>query len=79
MATQAKRDYYELLGIPRAATEEEIKDAFLGLAAEYQAGAEPANIDAVERFRNIARAYRILSDPEQKRRYDTSGVSGIID
>ena len=78
MATQAKRDYYEILGVGRTATEQEIKSAFLKLAAEYQANGKPANIDAVERFREVARAYRILGDPEQRHRYDQFGEGGIV-
>ena len=78
MATQAKRDYYEILSVSRTATDQEIKSAFLKLAAEYQAGGKPANIDSVERFREIARAYRILSDPEQRHRYDQSGENGVV-
>lgn len=77
MATHAKRDYYEILGMGCTATEQEVKSAFLKLAAEYQASGKPANIDAVERFREVARAYRILGDPEQRRRYDQFGESAI--
>jgi DnaJ-class molecular chaperone len=75
---QARRDYYEILDVGRTATEQEIKDAFLKLAGEYQAAGMPANIEAVERFREIARAYRILIDPEQRRRYDQFGENGIV-
>jgi curved DNA-binding protein CbpA len=57
---------------------DEIKSAFLKLAAEYQATGKPANIEAVERFREIARAYRILSDPDQRRRYDQGGENAVI-
>ncbi|HXO38490.1 MAG TPA: DnaJ domain-containing protein [Candidatus Acidoferrum sp.] len=78
MATQAKRDYYEILSVTRTATEQEIKSSFQKLAADYQAKGIPANIDAVERFREIARAYRILSDADQRRRYDQFGESGIV-
>ena len=78
MATQGKRDYYEILSVSRTATEQEIKSAFLKLAAEYQAHGKPENIEAVERFREIARAYRILIDPEQRRRYDQLGEVGIV-
>ena len=79
MATQAKRDYYEVLGVSHTATEEEIKSAFLKLAAEYHASGKPANIEAVERFRVIAHAYHILIDPEQRRHYDKLGLKGIED
>jgi curved DNA-binding protein CbpA len=78
LATHTKRDYYEVLGITRAASEEEIKTAFLKLAAEYQAQGKPANIEAVERFREIVRAYRILSDSENRKHYDRLGEAGII-
>lgn len=79
MATQGKRDYYEILGVGRTATEQEIRSAFLKKSAEYQAAGKPADIEAVERFREIARAYRILIDPEQRTRYDQSGESGIVE
>ena len=78
MAIDAKRDYYDVLGVNRTATEHEIKDAFLRLAEEYQAGDKPENIDAVERFRVIARAYRTLIDPEQRHSYDKSGENVVI-
>jgi DnaJ-class molecular chaperone len=78
LKTQLKRDYYEVLDITRTATEQEIKSAFEKLAAEYQAAGKPANIAAVERFRQIARAFRILSDAELRRRYDELGESAIV-
>jgi molecular chaperone DnaJ len=78
LETQAKCDYYEILSVSRTATEQEIKSAFLKLAAEYQTGGKPANIDTVERFREIARAYRILGDPEQRHRYDHFGESAVV-
>ena len=78
MATQAKRDYYEILSVSRTATEQEIKDAFLKLAGEYHASGKPADINAVERFRKIARAYRVLSDVDQRRQYDQGGENAVI-
>jgi curved DNA-binding protein CbpA len=78
LAIPAKRDYYEILGVTNSATEQDIKNAFLKFAGEYQAKGNPANIDAVERFREIARAYRILSDVEQRRRYDQFGENAIV-
>jgi DnaJ-class molecular chaperone len=65
--------------VSRSATEQEIKSAFLKLAAEYQAGGKPANMEAVERFREIARAYRTLSDPEQRHVYDQFGESAVVE
>jgi len=78
LATQAKRDYYEILSVSRTATEQEIKDAFLKLAGEYHASGKPADINAVERFRKIARAYRVLSDVDQRRQYDQGGENAVI-
>jgi DnaJ-class molecular chaperone len=77
LATQAKRDYYEILGVNRTATEQEIKGAFMKLAAEFHTAGKPKNIDDVESFCAIARAYRVLGDPEQRRRYDQFGENGI--
>jgi DnaJ-class molecular chaperone len=74
----AKRDCYEILGVARNATIDEIAKAFLKLAGDYHA-AKPANIEAVERFRGMARAYRVLSDPEQRRRYDRMGNNAFVD
>jgi curved DNA-binding protein CbpA len=78
-AIEPKRDYYEVLGVTRTATENEIKEAFLKIAGEYHAAGKPANIEAVERFRRIARAYHVLIDAEQRRRYDKFGESGLFD
>jgi DnaJ-class molecular chaperone len=78
LATQAKRDYYEILSVSRTATEQEIKSAFMNLAAEFHTAGKPKNIDDVESFCAIARAYRILGDPEQRRRYDQFGENGIV-
>jgi molecular chaperone DnaJ len=78
LATQAKRDYYEVLGVTRSASEQEIKSAFLKLAEEYQAAGKPANIEAVERFRQVVSAFRILGDPAQRDRYDRLGENGIV-
>lgn len=77
MEAETKRDYYLILGVTRTATQEDIHAAFLKLATDYQANGKPENIEAVERFREIARAYRILSDVEQRRRYDRLGAAGV--
>jgi len=79
LTPQAKRDYYEILSVSRTATEQEIRSAFLKMAAEYQAAGKPAGIEAVEHFREIARAYRILIDPEQRTRYDRFGENGVVE
>lgn len=78
MVTEARRDYYQILGVLRTATEQEINAAFQKLAEQYHAQGKPANIEAVEHFREIVRAYHVLGDPEQRRRYDQFGEDGII-
>ena len=79
MATQAKRDYYEVLGVNRSAGEQEIKSAFAKKAAEFQAAGKPKNIDDVEEIRALATAYRVLSDSEKRRVYDRSGYYVPLD
>ncbi len=72
----AKRDYYEILGVPRNASQEEIKRAFRRLARKYHpdVSQEP---DAEERFKEINEAYAVLSDPEKRARYDRFGHAGL--
>jgi DnaJ-class molecular chaperone len=70
LATQAKRDYYEILSVSRTATEQEIKVAFQKMVAEFHAAGKPKNIDDVEWLRTVTRAYRVLSDTELRIHYD---------
>ncbi len=72
----AKRDYYEVLGVPRHATQEEIKQAFRRLARQYHPDVSDAP-DAEERFKEINEAYAVLSDPERRARYDRFGHQGV--
>lgn len=72
--TVAKRDYYEVLGVSREATAEEIKKAYRRLARKYHPDANPDNkAEAEERFKEIAEAYEVLSDPEKRANYDRFG------
>lgn len=70
------RDYYEILGVPRTATESEIKSAFRRLARQYHPDVsnEP---DAEERFKEINEAYAVLSNPEKRAAYDRFGHAGV--
>jgi DnaJ-class molecular chaperone len=79
LATQAKRDYYAILGVSHTAAEEEIKSAFQKLEAEFHAAGKPKTIDDVEWLRLVVRAYDVLSDGERRRHYDRTGEdSGCI-
>jgi molecular chaperone DnaJ len=75
MAT-TERDYYEILGVPRSASVEEIKRAFRGMARELHPDVSDAP-DAEERFRALAEAYEVLSNPETRELYDRYGATGL--
>lgn len=68
-----KRDYYEVLGLGRNATQEEIKKAYRRLARQYHPDMNPGNKEAAEKFKEINEAYQILSDPEKRSMYDRFG------
>jgi molecular chaperone DnaJ len=68
-----KRDLYQVLGISRSASQEEIKKAYRKLAIQYHPDKNPGNKEAEERFKEIAEAYAILSDPDKRARYDRFG------
>ena len=72
MATRP-RDYYEVLGVPRTATEREIKAAFRKLARQHHPDVNPNDPEAEERFKEINEAREVLGDPEKRRRYDQLG------
>ncbi len=67
------RDYYEILGLSRTASEDEIKKAFRRLARKYHPDVNPGDKTAEEKFKEINEAYTVLSDPEKRRRYDQLG------
>lgn len=68
-----KRDYYEVLGVARDATEEQIKKAYRKLAVEHHPDKNPGNVQAEERFKEISEAYEVLSDSGKRSRYDQFG------
>lgn len=77
MATAVPRDYYEVLGVPRGATEVEIKKAFRALARELHPDVNTADADAEDRFKEVAEAYEVLSDVGRRQTYDRFGHDGL--
>jgi molecular chaperone DnaJ len=76
MATTEKRDYYEVLGLARGASVDDIKKAYRKLAVKYHPDKNPGDGDAEERFKEAAEAYGVLSDDEKRARYDRFGHAG---
>lgn len=72
-----KRDYYEVLGVSRDATQEEIKRAYRKLAFQYHPDRNPGDKEAEEKFKEAAEAYEVLRDPEKRRIYDLYGHDGL--
>lgn len=68
-----KRDYYEVLGVSKSATADELKKAYRKLAIKYHPDKNPDNKEAEEKFKEAAEAYDVLSNPEKRQRYDTYG------
>ena len=72
-----KRDYYEVLEVPKTATAEEIKKAYRKKAIQYHPDKNPGDKEAEEKFKEAAEAYEVLSDPQKRARYDQYGFAGM--
>jgi len=73
----SKRDYYEILGVSRTAADQEIKSAYRRLAMRHHPDKNPNDATAEEKFKEAAEAYAVLSDAEQRKRYDRFGHAGV--
>ncbi|MDD4335679.1 MAG: molecular chaperone DnaJ, partial [Desulfotomaculaceae bacterium] len=73
----AKQDYYELLGVSRNASADEIKKAYRKLARKYHPDANPDDPNAEAKFKEVSEAYVVLSDPEKRTNYDRFGHAGV--
>ena len=72
-----KRDYYEVLGVDKSASADDIKKAYRKLAKQYHPDLNKDNPDAAEKFKEVGEAYSVLSDAEKKQRYDQFGHAGV--
>mgnify|MGYP003562911964 FL=1 len=72
----AKRDYYEVLGVDKNASEDEIKKAYRKLAIKYHPDRNPDNKEAEEKFKEAAEAYDVLHDAKKRQQYDQFGFNG---
>ena len=72
-----KRDYYEVLGVQKSATAEEIKKAYRKAAMKYHPDRNPGDKEAEAKFKEVGEAYEVLSDDSKRQRYDQFGFAGV--
>ncbi|MEI9812692.1 MAG: DnaJ domain-containing protein [Acidobacteriota bacterium] len=77
MGAQTKRDYYEILGVERGASESSIKSAYRKLALQFHPDRNPGDAEAEEKFKEAAEAYSVLSDAQKRAAYDRFGHQGV--
>ncbi|MFL6299490.1 MAG: molecular chaperone DnaJ [Terriglobales bacterium] len=77
MSAQTKRDYYEVLGVERSCTEQELKSAYRKLAMQYHPDRNPGDSVAEEKFKEASEAYSVLASPDKRQRYDRFGHAGV--
>jgi molecular chaperone DnaJ len=77
MVMAETKDYYEILGIAKNASDDEIKQAFRRQALKYHPDRNPNNPEAEKKFKDVSEAYDVLSDPEKRKLYDAYGVEGL--
>ena len=75
----SKRDYYEVLGISKNASEAEIKKAYRQMAIKYHPDKNPDDKTAEDKFKEAAEAYEVLSNPEKRQRYDRLAIKVLVE